>query len=125
NLASLTKNLGDNHPITSQYFKKLDYTEEQLALIYCKGVYPYDYIDSYDRFQETELPPFEKFHSILKEYYEFDPSHYVSVPLLFWNTMLKMTGVRIELFTDMAMHDFTEKSKHSAYYQNTLSDFDV
>ncbi|CAI2187462.1 19258_t:CDS:2, partial [Funneliformis geosporum] len=47
------------------------YTEEQLALIYCKGVYPYDYIDSYDRFQETELPPFEKFHSILKgEYHD-------------------------------------------------------
>jgi hypothetical protein len=65
-LASLTKNLGDNHPITSQYFKKLDYTEKQLALVYRKGVYPYDYIDSHDRFQETELPPFMNFIVLLK-----------------------------------------------------------
>ncbi|PKB97274.1 hypothetical protein RhiirA5_433436 [Rhizophagus irregularis] len=160
-LASLTKNLGDNHPITSQYFKKLGYTEEQLALVYRKGVNPYDYIDSHDRFKETELPPIHEFHSTLKgkisqddyqhaqkvwkefrcqnlgeyhdlylktdvlsladvwtefrkmsmEYYELDPSHYVSAPSLSWDGMLKMTGVRIELFTDMAMHDFTEKAK--------------
>ncbi|UZO21984.1 uncharacterized protein OCT59_014362 [Rhizophagus irregularis] len=65
-LASLTKNLGNNHPITSQYFKKLCYTEEQLALVYYKGVNPYDYIDSHDRFKETELPPIHEFHSTLK-----------------------------------------------------------
>jgi len=58
--------LGNNHPITSQYFKKLGYTEEQLALVYRKGVYPYDYIDSHDRFKETELPPIHEFHSTLK-----------------------------------------------------------
>ncbi|PKC55250.1 hypothetical protein RhiirA1_475940 [Rhizophagus irregularis] len=45
------------------------------------------------------------------EYYELDPSHYVSAPSLSWDGMLKMTGVRIELFTEMAMHDFTEKAK--------------
>ncbi|CAI2194646.1 6360_t:CDS:2, partial [Funneliformis geosporum] len=27
--------------------------------------------------------------------------------------ILKMSGVRIELFTDMTMHDFTEKAKRS------------
>ncbi|CAG8595582.1 9297_t:CDS:2, partial [Cetraspora pellucida] len=137
-LASLTKNLGDNHPITSQYFKKLGYTEEQIALVYRKGIYCYDYIDSQDRFLETELPPIHEFHSTLKgeyhdiylktdvlsladvwtefrkmsmEYYELDPSHYVSAPSLSWDAQFKMTGVRIELFTDMAMHDFTEKAK--------------
>ncbi|CAI2198326.1 2130_t:CDS:1, partial [Funneliformis geosporum] len=65
-LASLTKNLGDNHPITSQYFKNIDYTEKQLALVYRKGVYPYDYIDSHDRFQEIELLPIHEFYSTLK-----------------------------------------------------------
>ena len=30
-----------------------------------KGVYPYDYIDSIERLKETELPPKEKFYSIL------------------------------------------------------------
>src|SRR5215216_1927484 len=65
-LASLTKNLGDNHLITSQYFKKIGYTEKQLALLYHKGVYFYDYIDSYDRFQETEFPSIHEFYSTLK-----------------------------------------------------------
>jgi hypothetical protein len=45
------------------------------------------------------------------ENYELDPSHYVSAPSLSWDGQLKMTGVRIELFTDMAMHDFIEKAK--------------
>ncbi|CAI2201775.1 4794_t:CDS:1, partial [Funneliformis geosporum] len=39
---------------------------EQLALVYRKGVYPYDYIDSHDRFQETELPPIHEFYTTLK-----------------------------------------------------------
>ena len=40
-----------------------------------KGVYPYDYIDSFDKFNE-KLPPKEEFYSILNnehisdEYYE-------------------------------------------------------
>jgi len=45
------------------------------------------------------------------QYYELDPSHYVSAPALAWDAMLKMTGVKIELFTDMSMHDFIEDAK--------------
>ena len=30
-----------------------------------KGVYPYEYIDSHDRFKEPFLPPIEKFYSRL------------------------------------------------------------
>ena len=30
-----------------------------------KGVYPYEYMDSWDKFDETSLPPKEKFHSKL------------------------------------------------------------
>ena len=44
------------------------------------------------------------------KYYELDPSHYISAALLLWNVMLKYMGVRIELFTEMKMHDFTKKS---------------
>ncbi|PKK56522.1 hypothetical protein RhiirC2_799832 [Rhizophagus irregularis] len=65
-LASLTKNLGDNYLITSQYFKKLGYTEEQLALRYHKRIYCYDYIDPQDRFLKTELPPIHEFTTTLK-----------------------------------------------------------
>jgi len=45
------------------------------------------------------------------QYYEVDPSHYVSAPSLFWDAMLKMIGVKIKLFTEMAMHDFIKKAK--------------
>ena len=30
-----------------------------------KGVYPYEYMDSWDRFNETRLPPIDKFYSKL------------------------------------------------------------
>jgi hypothetical protein len=63
-LANLTKNLGDDHPITSQHFK--DFTPRKISLATRKGIYPYDYIDSHDRFKETELPPIHEFHSTLK-----------------------------------------------------------
>ncbi|CAI2186516.1 4688_t:CDS:2 [Funneliformis geosporum] len=38
-----------------------------------------------------------EFQKISMEFYELDPSHYVSAPSLFWDGMLKMSGVRIEL----------------------------
>ncbi|CAI2194809.1 19106_t:CDS:1, partial [Funneliformis geosporum] len=65
-LASSTKNLGANHPITSQHFKKLGYIDDQLALVLRKRVYPYDYIDSQNRFNETELPHITNFIVLLK-----------------------------------------------------------
>jgi hypothetical protein len=64
-LASLTKNLGDNHPITTEYFKKQGYSSEQISLAYRKGIFPHEYIDSHDRFKETVLPPIHEFHSVL------------------------------------------------------------
>ena len=32
-----------------------------------KGVYPYDYMDSFEKFNETELPTKEVFYSILND----------------------------------------------------------
>ena len=32
-----------------------------------KGVYPYEYIDSFEKFNETELPPIEKFYKSLND----------------------------------------------------------
>ena len=45
------------------------------------------------------------------KYYKLNPSHYVSAPALSWDAMLKYTGIEIELFTDITMHDFVEKAK--------------
>ena len=38
-----------------------------LDLLTEKGVYPYDYIDDFEKFNETKLPPKEKFYSQLSE----------------------------------------------------------
>ncbi|CAI2195099.1 12019_t:CDS:2, partial [Funneliformis geosporum] len=52
-----------------------------------------------------------EFRKISIEYYEFDPNYYVSASSLSWDAMLKITGVKIKLFTDMTIHDFIEKAK--------------
>ena len=41
------------------------YTEEQHELLIKKGIYPYDYMDSWDRFNENKLPDKNKFYSKL------------------------------------------------------------
>ena len=40
-------------------------TDEQFRLLLRKGVYPYEYIDDWSKFNETKLPPIEKFYSKL------------------------------------------------------------
>ena len=40
-------------------------TEEQFELLLRKGVYPYKYMDSWERFNEMKLPPEEAFYSNL------------------------------------------------------------
>ncbi|CAB5364317.1 unnamed protein product [Rhizophagus irregularis] len=108
-LANLAKNLGTDKPLTKRHFK--NFSSEHIDLITRKGVYPYEYIDSHDRFKETELPSIHDFYSTLggeitqdnykhaqkvwKEFaartwtamhhYGLDPSHYVSAPALSWD----------------------------------------
>ena len=40
---------------------------DKTDIILRKGVYPYEYIDSLDRFNETQLPPIDKFYSKLSD----------------------------------------------------------
>ena len=42
-----------------------DYSELQYNLLTRKGVYPYEYMSSWDKFEETQLPPIEAFYSNL------------------------------------------------------------
>ena len=39
----------------------------RLKLVSQKGIYPYEYIDSPERFEETELPPIDKWYSTLTD----------------------------------------------------------
>ena len=58
---NFVKNLPDEaFKYTQQEFKK-----EQFNLMKQKGVYPYDHMDSFQKFEKTELPTKEQFYSIL------------------------------------------------------------
>ena len=134
--------------------------EEEFRLMRQKVVYPYDYMDSFAKFNEKELPRSEDFYRFLNDthisereyehtqnvwktfslrdmgeyhdlylrsdiilladvfqnfkkaclnYYGLDPCHYFSSPGLTWDAMLKMTGVKLELISDVDMQLFIEK----------------
>jgi hypothetical protein len=40
--------------------------EEELKLIWKKGVYPYEWMDDTDKFKEAQLPPIKAFYSKLR-----------------------------------------------------------
>ena len=52
---------------------------------------------------------FEKFIATYLKYYGLDPCHYFSSPGLSWDTMLKMTGIKLEKISDIDKHLFIEK----------------
>ena len=53
-----------------------DYSELQYNLLTRKGIYPYEYMSSWDKFKESQLPPIDAFYSSLnmsnisKDHYE-------------------------------------------------------
>ena len=57
---NLVKKGDDSLPNTKRY-----YNGEKLELLKRKGVYPYEYMISINRLDETELPPIETFYSTL------------------------------------------------------------
>ena len=59
-LDSLTKNLVSGG---KQLFGFEDYSELQYALLTRKGIYPYEYVSSWDHFEEMQLSPIEAFYS--------------------------------------------------------------
>ena len=52
---------------------------------------------------------FEKFINICLNFYKIDPSHYFSSPELSWDAMLKITGTKLELISDIDKHLLFEK----------------
>ena len=58
--------------VSNQPKKGLKYTSEmftgdELSLMSQKGVYPYDYMDCFEKFNQTELPTKELFYSVLND----------------------------------------------------------
>ena len=52
---------------------------------------------------------FEKFINICLKFYKIDPSHYFSSSEISWDAMLKITGTKLELISDIDKHLFFEK----------------
>ncbi|MEL7079369.1 MAG: hypothetical protein AAGM46_26060, partial [Cyanobacteria bacterium J06582_2] len=158
-LESLGKNLSQND--NSKFIETKKYFGEDFHQLLGKGSYPYEYMDSFDKFEIPQLPPkdqfnsklnnqsitdekyqqcvhlwekfnmrnmgdfhdlylrqdillltdvFENFRNLSCEYYKLDPCHYFSAPGLFWDSMLKKTKVKLQLFTDEEQLSFIEGS---------------
>ncbi|VVC26084.1 Ribonuclease H-like domain [Cinara cedri] len=97
-------------------FKELSkHYPEQLDLVKGKLAYPYEYMDSPEKYDEESLPNIDKLCSSLTyvienyrdvsiRHFKLDPVHYYITPGLAWNAMLRKTGVELELMRDIDMY---------------------
>ena len=60
-----------------------------------------DYHNLYLKADVLLFVVFKKFIDRCLEYYRLDLCHYFSSPGLSWDAMLKMTGIELELISDM------------------------
>ena len=153
-------NLANYLPDKSFHYVSQEFKGDRLDLVKQKGVYPYEYMDSFDKFEDKSLPDktefyntmnntnisnedytrakrvwetfemknmgdyhdlylktdvliladvFENFRKECLKHYKLDPCHYFSSPGLSWDSMRKMTGVKLELMTDVDMFQFVER----------------
>ena len=49
---------------------------------------------------------FEKFRGVCLDYYKLDPFHYLNSPELSWDVMFKVTCIKLEMISDVDMHQF-------------------
>ena len=54
---------------------------------------------------------FENFRDMALEKFEVDPCHYLTPPSMFYDALLKMTCVELELVSDLEMLKFIERGK--------------
>ena len=66
-LASLDKLVAANPPEAFQITARYESNKQRRELLLRKGVYPYEHMDSWERFTETQLPPKTSFYSKLTD----------------------------------------------------------
>ena len=60
-------NLVSNLPMEAFEYTSEEFTGKKLSLMSQKDVYPYDFIDSFEKFDQMKLPTREQFYSILND----------------------------------------------------------
>lgn len=150
--------------------KKFFPDDTQFGYMRQKGVFPYSYVDTLPKLNETHLPSkedffdklnnepvkeddydrarevwnlfdcktlgeysdlylkvdvllladiFENFRKICMKTYKLDPAYYVTTASLSWDSMLRYTGVELELLTDIDMLHFFKKGIRGGICQCT------
>ena len=66
-MASPLANLAKTLPAEKYIYTSEAFSGEKLDLMKAKGVYPYDYMDSFQKFSQTQLPKREDFYSLLTD----------------------------------------------------------
>ena len=64
NCCKLSINVG---PLYKSAFKLTRTFGKNTDLLTQKGIFPYEYLDSFDKFEETSLPPIESFYPKLND----------------------------------------------------------
>ncbi|CAB4437493.1 unnamed protein product [Rhizophagus irregularis] len=106
---------------------------ELLEIYLKKGVYPYEYMNDWKKFEKTSLPPkgafysklnethisdkntnmhtdiFQNFREMALKKYGLDPLWYYSTPGFAWDALFFMTGQRLDLITDQDMYMMVEQ----------------
>ena len=66
-MSSSLDKLVSNLPKEAFKYTSEEFTGKELSLMSQKGVHPYDFIDSFEKFDQTELPTKDQFYSILND----------------------------------------------------------
>ena len=96
-MSSSLDNLVKNLPDEAFKYTKQEFKKEQFNLMKQKGIYPYDHMDCFDRFNETQLPEKQDFYSILNNEHISDEQYKHAQNV--WDTFnLKTTGDYHDLY---------------------------
>ena len=66
-MATSLERLAANLPVDRFKYTSQVFLNEKLALMKKKGVYPYDYMDRFQKFGDQQLPPKKEFYSVLTD----------------------------------------------------------
>ena len=118
--------LVNNLPETAFNNLKRHFTGDKFNLVKRKGVYPYEYMDSLERFNETKLPPKESFYSRLsgedisdedyrhaqKVWEEFNMEHLQDYHNLYNETDVLLLADVFESFRNICMENYKLDPAH-------------